>query len=76
VFVDGLSMMHTVGGVTHLIFTVEQPETLASELRTERLVQARLIVPTDQLKAIARALLSGQVDTPYVGTAGEPVGLH
>jgi hypothetical protein len=76
VWVDGLSVIQTVGAVTHLIFTEQRPEVQGDEPKIERVVQARLIVPTEQLQAIGRALLSGKVDTPHVGVAGRPVEFH
>ena len=39
-------------------------------------VQVRLIVPTDQLKAIGTAILTGQVATAPVRDDGEPIAMH
>jgi hypothetical protein len=73
-FVDELSAMTTVGAVTHLVFTARQADT---DGRMQRLVQARLIVPTDQLKAIGRAILAGHVEISCpTDEAGEPVKLQ
>jgi hypothetical protein len=74
-FVDALSGINTLGTVTHLIFTARQISTLDGSL--ERLVQARLIVPTDQLTTIGRSLLAGHV-APLCGEDqdGNPVELH
>ena len=55
-FVDGLAAMETIGSVTHLVFTARQTGAYEGAQR-ERVVQARLIVPTDQLPMIARQLL-------------------
>jgi hypothetical protein len=58
-FVDDLSAMTTVGAVTHLIFSAHQSSV--GDVRLERHVQARLIVPSDCLLAIGRAILAGRV---------------
>ena len=41
-----------------------------------RVIQVRLIVPNDQLQAIGRAILAGQVAVAPVRDDGEPVALH
>jgi hypothetical protein len=74
VFVDELGAMTHLGAVTHLIFSARQE--IAYDGSTERVVQARLIVPTDQLQKIGRALLAGQVDAAPVDATGEPAALH
>ncbi len=76
-FVDGLSAMRTIGAVTHLIFTARQVEASSEPGGSiDRIVQARLIVPTDQLQAIGKALLSGHVATIGTDESGEAAGLH
>jgi hypothetical protein len=72
-FVDEVAAIVTVGGTTHLTFACREPETDGS---VARVVQARLIVPTDQLKAIGRAILAGQVITVPVREDGEPIALQ
>jgi len=43
----------------------------------EHEVQARLVVPNDQLQAIGRAILAGHVaPTNATNSDGEPVELH
>jgi hypothetical protein len=75
IFADGLCAAMTVGAVTHLIFTVRQSSV--HEPRMERVVQARLIVPTEQLQAIGRAILAGQTKSLLHGDcAGEERELH
>lgn len=59
--------MVRVGAVTHLVFTARQI-SVWSETPMERVVQARLIVPTDQLDTMGRAILRGSAETPTVGT--------
>jgi hypothetical protein len=73
-FVDGLSAVLPVGPVTHLIFTIRQPSSGNASM--ERIMQARLIVPTSELQTIGRALLAGEVAEPPVDENGEIVGLH
>ncbi len=75
IFVDGLSAMQTLGSVTHLIFTARQ--TSAFDGSTERVVQARLIIPADQMVVIGRQLLSGRIDGAFsVNDAGEKTALN
>jgi hypothetical protein len=57
VYVDELSIVKTVGAVTHLVFSSRQPVSHEPN-RFERIVQQRMIVPTDQLNTMARALLA------------------
>ncbi|MGO9698123.1 MAG: hypothetical protein ACLPX7_02540 [Xanthobacteraceae bacterium] len=74
IFVDGLSEMTAVGPVTHLVFTALQ-KIDGEGMR--RVVQARLTVPTDQLKAIGHAMLAGHVKVGCpTDEAGEPVKLQ
>jgi hypothetical protein len=74
-FVDGLAVIETIGAVTHLSFTMKQRDPCNNKM--ERAIQARLIVPTDQLAVIGRLLLDGRIP-PIAGMddAGEPVGIH
>lgn len=72
-FVDGLSSITHVGAVTHLIFTVRQPAG-HDPRSVDRVVQARLVVPTEQLQAMGRAMLVGKLD-PTVDVPCRP-GLH
>ncbi len=73
IFVDGLGAMTVVGAVTHLVFTALQQV----DGRMSRVVQARLIVPTDQLQAIGRAILAGHIEaTCATDEVGEPVKLQ
>jgi hypothetical protein len=72
--VDALSAVVPLGTVTHLIFTMREPDTDGS---INRIVQARLAVPTEQLQSIGRTILSGRLDlqeTP--DDDSEPVALH
>ena len=64
-----------MGAVTHLVFTARQADPDGSHI--DRIVQARLIVPSDQLQEIGRAVLSGRLD-PAAGVDenGEPVQLN
>jgi len=72
IFADGLSSILQVGTVTHLTFTAREAD-FAGSVTIERVVQVRLIVPTDQLKAIGNMMLAGR-DEPGVGAdnSGEP----
>ena len=72
-FVEEVSAIATLGSTTHLTFASRQVETDGSVVR---LVQVRLIVPNDQLQAIGRAILAGQVAVVPVRDDGEPVALH
>lgn len=74
VFVDELSVITTLGSITHLIFSAQRRSI--DDGRAERVVEARLIIPTDRLQAIGRALLAGQVHTVPVDAFGEPAELH
>lgn len=77
VFVDGLSAILPAGAVTHLIFTVRQPDDYNEPGRFHRLVQAHLTVPTDQLPAIGQAIAAGRlIETAAMDDAGEPVAVH
>jgi hypothetical protein len=72
--VDGLSAVVPLGTSTHLIFTVRQPDI---DGRIVRIVQARLVVPTEQLQAIGRVMLSGRLDLQETSDEnGEPAALH
>jgi hypothetical protein len=74
-FVDGLSGIITFGAVTHLIFTVRQ--RWGGIDNTERVVQARLVVPSGELQAIGRAILAGRVELQRAeDESGEAVLLH
>ena len=75
-FVDGLSVIEAVGPVTHLVFTSRQTPVWQGS-KPERIVQCRLVVPTDQLITIARQLLAGRVDEHGpVDYEGEPLPLN
>jgi hypothetical protein len=56
-FVDELSIVKPMGAVTHLVFSARQPEADRTTSIT-RIVQVRLIVPTDQLNTMAKAMLA------------------
>jgi hypothetical protein len=64
IFVDGLCTVTAMGGVSHLTFTARQVNIYDAKI--ERHIQVRLIVPSDQLQTIGRAILAGQV----VGVVG------
>jgi hypothetical protein len=71
---DALSAIIPIGAVTHLLFTQQEPETDGS---IYRVLQVRLVVPTDQLQAIGRLLLAGRLDiAKAIDDQGEPVGVH
>jgi hypothetical protein len=72
-FVEEVSAIVTLGSTTHLTFVARQAEVDGSVVRV---IQVRLIVPTDQLKAIGTAILTGQVAAAPVRDDGEPVALH
>jgi hypothetical protein len=72
--VDELSAVIPLGAVTHLLFTQREPETCGT---IYRILQARLVVPTDQLQAIGRVLLTGRLDIERTTEeTGEPVAVH
>jgi hypothetical protein len=74
--VDELSAIFHVGALTHLVFTLRQPNATRG-IGVERIVQARLLVPTDQLQKIGRLLRAGRVDpSTGVGEDGEKVSLQ
>jgi hypothetical protein len=54
-YVEELAAVVPLGSVTHLIFAHREPD-YCSDGAISRVVQARLIVPTDQLVTIAKAL--------------------
>ena len=72
-FVEEVSAIATLGSTTHLTFAARQVETDGNVVR---MVQARLIVPNDQLKAIGTAILTGQVAIVPVRDDGEPIAMH
>jgi hypothetical protein len=72
-FVEEVSAIVTLGSTTHLTFAARQVE---SDGNVVRMIQARLIVPTDQLQTIGRAILAGQVAVAPVRDDGESVALH
>jgi hypothetical protein len=53
---DGISVIK-VGSVTHLIFTLREPQ-VAEGGRAYQMVQARVIVPNDCLHEVGRAILA------------------
>jgi hypothetical protein len=76
-FVDGLTIT-PVGGVTHLLFTTRQSSVPGSD-RMERVVQARLVVPNEQLQTMGRLPLSGRGAERLAAVEdadGEPVKLQ
>ena len=76
-FVDGLSAIITMGAVTYLIFTARQRCEWDAVSKTERIVQARLVVPSGELQAIGRAILAGRIELQRAEDEnGEPVPLH
>lgn len=76
IFVDGLSAIETIGAVTHLIFTARQ-KSACEGARMERVVQARLIIPTDQLDIVGKLLLAGRIDPTFgIDENEEPIRLH
>jgi hypothetical protein len=72
-FVEEVSAIVTLGSTTHLTFAARQVE---SDGNVVRMIQARLIVPTDQLQTIGRAILAGQVAVAPVRDDGEPIAVH
>jgi hypothetical protein len=75
-FVDGLRGIITMGAITHLIFTARQRCEWIT-VGTERIVQARLVVPSSELQAIGRAILAGRVELQRAEDEnGEAVLLH
>ena len=77
IFADGLSVIVTMGAVTHLIFTARQRCEWNGTGETERAVQARLVIPSCELQAIGRAILAGRVELRRAeDESGEPVPLH
>jgi hypothetical protein len=76
-FVDGLSAIITMGAVTHLIFTARMRCEWDAVSKTERVVQARLAIPSCELQAIGRAILAGRVELQRAEDEnGEAVPLH
>jgi hypothetical protein len=59
-----LSAVMPAGTITHLIFTDRQANTWEGPARHGALRSIRLIVPTDQVQAIGRRMLSGYIDLP------------
>jgi hypothetical protein len=69
IFADELSAVVPDGTMTHLIFSARQPRT---DGVMERVVQYRLVVPTDRLQLIGRTMLSGRLElVPSDGEDGE-----
>lgn len=62
VFADRLAAVQQVGVMTHLCFTAGRPDNY-SQGGLEHVLEARIIVPTIELRAIAAAILAGQVST-------------
>jgi hypothetical protein len=58
-----------------LLFATRQPSAAAECV--ERILQTRLVVPTDQLKAIGLAILAGRMESvPATDANGDPVTAH
>jgi len=57
IFADRLAAITQVGAVTHLCFTAARPTESGC---LEHVLEARIIVPTTELKAIIAALIAGQ----------------
>ena len=71
-YVDELSVIKPMGAVTHLIFTARQPEAHQPD-GFSRVVQLRMVIPTDQLNTIARAMLAREAAVRVYDDAREPV---
>ena len=61
VFADELAAVLPVGAVTHLLFIAKQPDGQ----EVERVLQVRLVVPTDQIALMCQRLASGKVVPPW-----------
>jgi hypothetical protein len=74
-YVDTISAIIPLGAVTHLLFAAHQPSA-AGEC-VEHILQTRVIVPTDQLKVIGRAILAGRLEAvPATDAEGNPIAVH
>jgi hypothetical protein len=74
-FVDDIAAVTPLGPVSHLLFTARQQSP--SEGYVERVAQVRLIVPTEKLQAIGRAILSAKLEAhEATDMMGEPLPLH
>jgi hypothetical protein len=62
IFVEDLGAIIPAGPITHLLFTLRQPSTCSG--RIERILQVRLIVPTDAVREIGKAMLAGRLAMP------------
>jgi len=62
VFVDELSAIIPAGDVTHLVFSVRMPSTHGGAM--ERILQSRLIVPTNSVSGIGRLMSAGSLEMP------------
>jgi len=73
VFADGVAVLESLGSVTHLLFTCRQssPHEPGDVMRV---VQVRLIVPTEQIATFARVLTNRATGGPALGDDSENVG--
>jgi hypothetical protein len=75
VFADGVAAVTQFGAVTHLLFTARRQDT--HEGRTERVLQLRLIVPTEQVARIGRVVMDGRLEIHRTKEdEGEPATVH
>ena len=75
VYADELSIVKTMAGVTFLVFSSRQPDTSNPE-KCDRVVQLRLIVPTDALNTMARAMLAREAAVRNGDQYGDEKPLH
>jgi hypothetical protein len=64
--------------LTHVLLAVCRPAAYGDgDPSVEHVLQVRLIIPSDQLQTLGRAILAGRAD-PYVGEGenGEAIELH
>jgi hypothetical protein len=75
VFADDLAAVTQLGSVTHLLFSARQPDPY--DRRIHRVLQLRLIVPTEQIKRIGLIIARGQLEMQQTGdTEADAVVVH
>jgi hypothetical protein len=60
VFTDDVAAVTPFGAVTHLLFTLRRQDPYSGT--NERVLQLRLIIPTEQVKRIGRVVMDGRLE--------------
>jgi hypothetical protein len=76
IFVDDLCQIDHARGVTHLVFAATRRKTYGGQ-GEERWVEVRLVVPTQVVEAMAKAMLNGCVEPAWkLGIDGDEITVN